>query len=214
MNLSKIKSIKESIRLFFSSIYVHYGCTKYYGWGHIGKGSHVSSPSVISGKHNIFLGDNVNIDWDSVIYATNAKFIVKSNSGCAIGLTVVTGNHRRSIGEKKGERNNANLEGKDVVIEEDVWIAANVTLLAGAHIGRGAIVGAGSVVRTCKVPPYAIVAGNPAKVIGFRYEPDQIIEHEKVLYPEEDRLSIDLLQKNYQKYFVKRIKEIKNFVSL
>ena len=183
-------------------------------WGHIGKNSIVHSPSMVSGKQNIYLGDNVNIDWDNVIYAVNAKFVVKSNSGAAVGLKVITGNHRRAIGEKKGDRGNANLEGKDVIIEEDVWIAANVTLLAGAHIGRGAIVGAGSVVRTCKVPPYAIVAGNPAKVIGFRYEPEQIIEHEKFLYPEDNRLPLDLLQKNYQKYFIKRIKEIKDFVSL
>jgi len=183
-------------------------------WGHIGKNTVVHSPSMVSGKQNIFLGDNVNIDWDNVIYAVNARFIVKDNSGAAVGLKVITGNHRRAIGEKKGERGNRNLEGKDVIVEEDVWIAANVTLLAGVHIGRGSIIGAGSVLRTCNIPPYAIVMGNPGKIVGFRYTPEEILQHEMVLYEEENRLSIDLLNKNYQKYYISRIKEIKKFVTL
>ena len=183
-------------------------------WGHIGKNSVVHSPSMVSGKQNIFLGNNVNIDWDNVIYAVNAKFIVKDNSGAAVGLKVITGNHRRAIGEKKGERGNANLEGKDVIVEEDVWIAANVTLLAGVHIGRGAIIGAGSVLRTCKIPPYAIVMGNPGKIVGFRYTPEEILEHEKSLYNENNRIPIEKLNKNYQKYYINKIKEIKKFVTL
>ena len=204
------------IKEVLHSIALRYFIRKKLPKGHIGKNSHIHTPSLISkgSIDNIYLGDNVNIDWNNVIYANNAKFIVKSNSGCAVGLTVVTGNHKREIGEKKGDRGNANLEGKDVVVEEDVWIAANVTLLAGARIGRGAIVGAGSVLRSCKVPPYAVVAGNPAKVIGFRYDPEQIVEHEKLLYTEENRIAIDILQNNYKKYFVKRVKEIKDFMSL
>ena len=204
------------IKEVLHSIALRYFIRKKLPKGHIGKNSHIHTPSLISkgSIDNIYLGDNVNIDWNNVIYANNAKFIVKSNSGCAVGLTVVTGNHKREIGEKKGDRGNANLEGKDVVVEEDVWIAANVTLLAGARIGRGAIVGAGSVLRSCKVPPYAVVAGNPAKVIGFRYDPEQIVEHETLLYTEETRIPIDILQNNYKKYFVKRVKEIKDFMSL
>jgi acetyltransferase-like isoleucine patch superfamily enzyme len=54
-----------------------------------------------------------------------------------------------------------------VKIEDDCWIAANAVILAGVTIGRGAVVAAGSVV-TKDVPPYSIVAGNPAKVIKSR----------------------------------------------
>ena len=99
-------------------------------------------------------------------------------------------------------------------MDESVWIAANVTLLSGVHIGRGAIIGAGTVLRSCKVPPYAIVIGNPGKVIGFRYTPDDIILHEQQLYPEEKRLCREVLEKNYQKYFRSRVKEIATFVKL
>ncbi|WP_417821472.1 CatB-related O-acetyltransferase [Terasakiella sp.] len=56
----------------------------------------------------------------------------------------------------------------------DVWIAANSIVLQGLTIGHGAVVGAGSVV-TKDVPPYAIVAGNPARIIKYRFAP-QIIE--------------------------------------
>lgn len=59
-------------------------------------------------------------------------------------------------------------------IGNDVWVGHGVTILPGCHnIGNGAIVGAGSVV-THDVPPYAIVAGNPAKVIRYRFTDDVI----------------------------------------
>lgn len=62
-------------------------------------------------------------------------------------------------------------EKKEVVIEDDVWLGANVFVMPGVTIGRGAIVSAGSVV-TKSVPPYAIVAGNPGRVAGWRKRPD------------------------------------------
>jgi len=60
-----------------------------------------------------------------------------------------------------------------VVIENDVWIASNVTLRPGVRIGSGAIV-AGSSVVVKDVPPYAIVGGNPAQVIRYRFGDDLI----------------------------------------
>jgi maltose O-acetyltransferase len=52
-----------------------------------------------------------------------------------------------------------------IVIEDDAWIGFNSTILKGVTIGRGAVVGAATVV-TKDIPAYAIVAGNPAKIIG------------------------------------------------
>lgn len=52
-----------------------------------------------------------------------------------------------------------------IVIESNAWIAARAVLLGGAYIGEGSIVGAFAVVDF-KVPPYSIVAGNPARVVG------------------------------------------------
>ena len=55
-------------------------------------------------------------------------------------------------------------------------------------IGRGSIVAAGSVV-TKSIPPYSIAAGVPARPIKMRWSIDQILEHERTLYPEPKRLS-------------------------
>jgi maltose O-acetyltransferase len=56
------------------------------------------------------------------------------------------------------------------VIEDDVWIGANVTVLPGRRIGTGSIVAAGAVV-SADVPPFSVVAGNPARVIKSRRDP-------------------------------------------
>ena len=67
-----------------------------------------------------------------------------------------------------------------MVIEDGVWMGCNVIVLKGVKVGRGAVVAAGAVV-TKDVPPYAIVGGNPAKVIKFRFTDEQILEHERYL---------------------------------
>lgn len=59
------------------------------------------------------------------------------------------------------------IEYEPVRIEDDVWIGARAIILPGLTIGTGSIVGAGAVV-TKNVPPYAVCAGNPARVIKYR----------------------------------------------
>lgn len=75
-----------------------------------------------------------------------------------------------------------------IIIEDDVWLGTEAFIMPGVRIGKGAIVGARAVV-TADVPPYAIVAGNPAKLIKYRFEPEVIAELMKIdfsqLQPEE-----------------------------
>lgn len=59
------------------------------------------------------------------------------------------------------------------IIGNDVWLGANSLVLKGVKIGDGAVIGAGAVV-TKDVPPYAIVGGNPAKVIKMRFDDETI----------------------------------------
>ena len=146
---------------------------------------------------------------------------MKKNAGASRGLTVVTGNHMAIVGrwskgitdDDKDKQPESYWYDKDIIVNEDVRMGTNVTLLSGVNIGRGAFIGSGSVCRK-NVPPYAVVIGNPAKVIRFIFTPDEIIEHEKILYDEEERLPYDFLQKNYQEYYLDRINEIKVFKNL
>lgn len=70
-----------------------------------------------------------------------------------------------------------------IILEDDVWIGHGVILLSPVRVGRGAIVAAGSIVVK-DVLPYAIVGGNPAKVLKMRFTPEQIKKHEQTLYPD------------------------------
>lgn len=58
-------------------------------------------------------------------------------------------------------------------VGNDVWVGANAMIMPGVHIGDGAIVGGGAVV-TKDVPPYAVVAGVPAKIIKYRFDEETI----------------------------------------
>lgn len=59
------------------------------------------------------------------------------------------------------------------IIGNDVWLGKNVTITNYANIGNGVIVAAGAVI-TKDVPDYAVVAGVPARIIRYRYSPEQI----------------------------------------
>ncbi len=79
-----------------------------------------------------------------------------------------------------------------IIVQDDVWIGERVLILSGVTIGQGAIVGAGSVVSK-DVPPYAIVVGNPAKVVKYRFEPALI---KKMLQLDFSLFTEDIIIKN------------------
>ena len=62
----------------------------------------------------------------------------------------------------------------DVVIGNDVWIGTGAIILSGVSIGDGAVIGARSVVAK-NVPPYAIVVGNPSRIVKMRFNDETIV---------------------------------------
>lgn len=105
----------------------------------VGSHSNINKRCVIDGRGTVTIGNNVDIAQDVNIWTEQHDY----NSPTY-----------------------ASVE-KPVTIEDYVWIATRATVLPGVTIGRGAVVASGAVV-TKDVPPFAIVAGVPAKIIGKR----------------------------------------------
>lgn len=171
--------------------------------GHCGKNVMIKpTTSIFKGIENFYIDDDVRIARYAVIYSTRAKVFIGSKTGIAPYLKIITGNHRiNKIGHFMfdGDIEKLPENDKDVIIEGDSWFGINVTILAGVTIGRGSVIAAGAVVnKSC--PPYSIIGGTPAKVLKFRFTIDEVIEHEKVLYPENKRFSREELIEQRKAY--------------
>ena len=91
----------------------------------------------------------------------------------------------------------------DTVIENDVWIGYGATIMPGIHIGNGAIIGTNALV-TKDVPDYAIVGGNPARVIRMRFDDETI---KRLLDIAWWNWSIDKILNNLDKLLTKELKD-------
>lgn len=192
MNFTQLKIALGAIkRLFYDS--------RPQKFGGIGKNVYLEYPLMFHNPANVFLEDNTSIKAFATVLNTKGRFIMRRNSGAAQGLTVVTGNHHPVKNKWFYDSVKCGLADveKDVIIETDVRIGANVTILSGVTIGRGCIIGAGAVIRK-DTPPYSVVIGNPAKIIKFVFTPEEIVEHEKNLYPEAERIPLPILQENQE----------------
>lgn len=76
------------------------------------------------------------------------------------------------MGSRKKIEGHPSTKG-DVDIGNDVWIAKEAVILSGVKIGDGAVIGAGAVAAK-DVPPYAIVVGNPARIVRKRFDEETI----------------------------------------
>lgn len=210
--------IKQILRPLKSKVFKILSERKRLKYGYMDSSACLEKNTNVYEPKNLYMYERTNIDEGARIMNSRTKFIMKKNSGAAVGLLVITGNHLRLIGtwlrdvtdEMKNQIDVHNEYDRDVTVDEDVWIGAHVTLTSGVHICRGATIGAGAVVRGT-IPPYAVAIGNPARIVAFNYTPEEAVEHEKALYAEDERIPFEILEKNYNKYFVNRIKEIKSF---
>lgn len=111
-----------------------------------------------------------------VAYADIGNFVSIANSVVIgggrhpmewVGMSPVFYEGRDSVKAKFSQH--ARPPAQRVLIGHDVWIGRSAIVLPGVTVGDGAVVGAGAVV-TKDVPPYAIVAGNPAQLIRYRFD--------------------------------------------
>ena len=138
--------------------------------------------SHFSYKH-VSLGNNVYIGPGAFMLAHLSCIRIGSNTAIGPHVTIIGGDHRfdqvgRTVNgfpppDKLPEND------LDVEIGDDVWIGCNVTILKGVTVARGTVVAAGAVV-TKSYPPYSILGGVPARVIGRRFTDEQIARHERV----------------------------------
>lgn len=131
--------------------------------------------------HYDFLGDRLVIGRFTAI-ASGVRFMMNGANHAMTGLSTfpfgIFG-----CGWEKGfdfETIRAGLEG-DTIVGNDVWIGTEAMIMPGATIGNGAIVAARAVVAS-DVPPYAIVGGNPARLIRSRFSPEDVARLEAVAW--------------------------------
>lgn len=117
----------------------------------------------------------------TVLEPTSANLKIGRFTSIGQSVVVVLGNHRtdtvttypfkslRRFWHTAATTPDDHTSKGDVVIGNDVWIGQGVTILSGVHVGDGAVLAAESVV-TKDVPPYAVVAGNPARCVRHRFD--------------------------------------------
>ncbi|MCG8326132.1 MAG: acyltransferase [Chitinophagales bacterium] len=109
---------------------------------------------------NISIGNNTVINSKVLLDGRGGKLQIGNNVDIAQETNIWTLQH--DIND-----DNHAAKGKDVVIEDYVWIASRVSILPGVRIGKGAVIATGAVV-TKNVPPMSVMGGVPAKKIGER----------------------------------------------
>lgn len=112
----------------------------------------------------IQISDDVDIAW-GVTITTRGGVTIGARTLIGYNSAILSSNH--IIPSSRLQIFGSGHEHKPVKIANDVWIGANCTILAGVSIGEGAVIAGGSVV-TKDVEPFAIVGGNPAKLIRNR----------------------------------------------
>ena len=142
------------------------------------------------------------------------KYVLHIGHCCSIGpevLFVLSADHStKSISTFPFKRyvlginEDPGISKGDIEIGDDVWIGTRATILSGVSIGQGAVIAACSVV-TKDVPPYAIVGGNPAHIIKYRFDEATISRLIKLDYSKINRENVkqnlEMLYSNYKKEF-------------
>ena len=126
----------------------------------LGANSTIESFSVVNnGVGDVIIGDHCTVGIGSVVIGP-----VKIGSDVIIAQHVVMSGLNHVYEDVKVPIHRQPVTTSPIVIEEECWIGANAVITAGVTVGRHSVVAGGSVV-TRDVPPYAVVGGNPARIL-------------------------------------------------
>ena len=175
----KLKNIKKHIKIYSSYISLN---TKIGNNVIIGKNVRISN--------NCEIGDNTYISYNTVIDNN-----VKIGKYCSIApnVYIAPGNHPYNyitthpilydkFWQKRLKIPSYTIEQKNNIttqIGNDVWIGVNATILQGVKIGNGVVIGANAVV-TKDLEDYCIAVGNPARIINYRFDKENISRLKKI----------------------------------
>jgi acetyltransferase-like isoleucine patch superfamily enzyme len=110
------------------------------------------------------IGENVYIGGFSEVNARGARVRIGANCDIASFVSInCADTHKRCIGLM------TETERDDITIEENVFIGSHSFIKGGAYIGHHSVIATGSIVGSGMIPPYSLVAGNPAKVKAGYY---------------------------------------------
>ncbi len=127
--------------------------------------------------HWEFVGDRLVIGRFCAI-AEGVRFLMDGGNHLTDGFStypfeVFGGDWAAGFDAARYDRQRAEKGRGETRVGHDVWLGRGATVLAGSRIGSGAILAAGAVVAG-EIPPYAVAAGNPARVVRHRYEPETV----------------------------------------
>jgi len=148
-------------------------------YGRIHWHDYVSPFACIRNRHCIFLGGRCHVRhhvtlWGQLVTGRNVRFgpgtciygRVHIGDDVMVSANVVIAGGNHGIARVPTPMFYQPCTSRGIVIGSDVWIGAGAVVLDGVRVGDGAVIGAGAVV-THDVEPYAIVAGNPARLLRY-----------------------------------------------
>lgn len=102
-------------------------------------------------------GDNIYIGGMSEVYAKGARVVIGDHCDIASFVSInCSDSHKKTIGLSD------EIERRDIIIEDHVYIGTQSFIGGGVHIGHHSVVGAGTIVRAGEYPPYSLIVGDPA----------------------------------------------------
>jgi acetyltransferase-like isoleucine patch superfamily enzyme len=171
---------RDVIRPLWQVVYRRYAVRANVSLGrrvHLGLGTMLWAPTRLQVGDDVYIGKGCTIECDGTI-----------GSGVLVGNRVgIVGRRDHDMGvvgtpirRAPQVRDSDGPHNDPVEIEDDVWIGYGAIVLSGVRVKRGAVVAAGAVV-TKDVNEYEIVAGNPARVVGSRFDAADQVRHEQLI---------------------------------